>query len=144
MKYEVFWKNPGYKGFPKLTQYIECDYLIVGGGIIGVSLAYFLNKIGAKNIVLIEKNTIGSGATGKSAGFLALKGELDLQQLIGSYGRKRGFIYWKGNREGLKRMKEVVKKEKISCDFESQNTIYGSGVEGNIDKKQEKNLIFWI
>src|SRR5437773_2161715 len=44
MKSEVFWKNPGYKVRPPLEKDIECDYLIVGGGITGVSLAYFLAK----------------------------------------------------------------------------------------------------
>jgi len=44
MKHEVFWKNPGYKVRPELKEDIECDYLIVGGGVTGVSLAYFLSK----------------------------------------------------------------------------------------------------
>ena len=34
------------------------DVVIVGGGIIGVSTAYYLAKEGMKNIVLLEKGTI--------------------------------------------------------------------------------------
>ena len=141
MKYEVFWKNPGYKPRPALKKNIECDHLIVGGGIMGVSLAYFLNKMGAKNIVLIEKNTVGSGATGKSAGFLALKGEIDLTDIMAKYGKERGRDFWRANHEGLNLFKELVKKEKISCDFEVEDTIYGSIVEGRIDDKQEISVL---
>ena len=102
------------------------DFLIIGGGITGVSVAYFLALNGIKNVVLIEKNNIGNGATGKSAGFLALKGELDLTQIIRKYGRKRGLVYWKGNHDGLAIIRDIIAREKIRCDFELQPTIYGS------------------
>ncbi len=44
------------------------DIVIVGGGIIGVSIAYYLGKMGAKNVVLFEKDLIGMGSTGLCAG----------------------------------------------------------------------------
>ncbi|NIS74624.1 MAG: FAD-dependent oxidoreductase, partial [Deltaproteobacteria bacterium] len=44
------------------------DIVIIGGGIIGVSVAYYLGKMGAKNIVLLEKDLIGEGSTGLCAG----------------------------------------------------------------------------
>lgn len=126
MKYEVFWKNPGYKGHPQLTEDSECDYLIVGGGVTGVSLAYFLTKESGKKVILIEKNTIASGATGKAAGSIVLKGELDIKDILKIYGRAKGLRYWKANHDGLNLMKEIIKKEKIRCDYDSQDTIYGS------------------
>jgi len=124
MKYKVFWKNPGYKVRPSLKKDIECDYLIVGGGITGVSLAYFLAKDGAKNVILVEKEKIASGATGRAAGTLVLKGELDLKDIIKDYGKEKGRLYWKANHEGFKLIKELIKKEKIDCDFEKMHTLY--------------------
>jgi sarcosine oxidase subunit beta len=44
------------------------DIVIIGGGIIGVSIAYYLGKMGAKNVVLFEKDLIGMGSTGLCAG----------------------------------------------------------------------------
>jgi sarcosine oxidase subunit beta len=44
------------------------DIVIIGAGIIGVSIAYYLGKIGAKNVVLLEKDLIGMGSTGLCAG----------------------------------------------------------------------------
>ena len=41
------------------------DVVIIGGGIIGVSTAYYLAKEGMENIVLIEKGTICGGSTGR-------------------------------------------------------------------------------
>jgi len=41
---------------------------IIGGGVIGSSIAYFLSEYPDAEVVLFEKNTIGSGTTAKSAG----------------------------------------------------------------------------
>lgn len=43
------------------------DIVIIGGGVVGCSIAYYLAKRGFKNIVLIEKNYITSGSTGRCA-----------------------------------------------------------------------------
>ena len=41
---------------------------IVGGGIIGTAIAYFLSQHEDAEVYLFEKNTLGSGTTAKSAG----------------------------------------------------------------------------
>ncbi len=45
------------------------DVVIIGGGVIGTSIAYHLARMGAHDIVLLEKEPIlGAGSTGKCAG----------------------------------------------------------------------------
>jgi len=45
------------------------DVVVIGGGVIGTSVAYHLAGMGARNVVLLEKEPIlGAGSTGKSAG----------------------------------------------------------------------------
>ncbi len=43
----------------------RADAVIIGGGIIGVSTAYYLAKNGMKNIVVLEKDTLCGGSTGR-------------------------------------------------------------------------------
>ncbi|MEG1528077.1 MAG: FAD-binding oxidoreductase [Clostridia bacterium] len=43
----------------------SASVVIIGGGISGVSIAYELAKRGQKNIVLLEKNFLASGSTGR-------------------------------------------------------------------------------
>lgn len=43
----------------------KADVVIIGGGISGVSIAYNLAKMGVKDIVLIERDYLTSGATGR-------------------------------------------------------------------------------
>lgn len=45
--------------------------IIIGGGAIGVSIAYFLSRRGARPVV-VERHEVGGAASGKSGGFLAL------------------------------------------------------------------------
>jgi len=42
------------------------DFIIIGGGIVGASVAYNLARLGAKNVVLLERGEINSGGTAKS------------------------------------------------------------------------------
>jgi len=43
---------------------------IVGGGVYGTAIAYFLRELGDPEVVLFEKDGLGSASTGKSAGIV--------------------------------------------------------------------------
>jgi sarcosine oxidase subunit beta len=48
----------------------RCDFLIVGGGVIGTSIAFHLAQRRAGHVMLLEKAYLGAGASGKSAAIL--------------------------------------------------------------------------
>ncbi len=48
----------------------ETKHLIIGGGIIGCSIAYHLAKNGEKNVILLEKSSLTEGATWHAAGLV--------------------------------------------------------------------------
>ena len=45
--------------------------VIIGGGVIGCSLAYHLAKLGWSDVVLLERKQLTSGTTWHAAGFIA-------------------------------------------------------------------------
>jgi sarcosine oxidase subunit beta len=47
---------------------MKADIVIIGGGIIGASIAYHMAQRGANNIVLLERDTIASGSSGRATG----------------------------------------------------------------------------
>ena len=53
-----------------MSRRTQCKYLIVGGGIIGCSIAYHLAKAGEQDIVLLEKTALTEGATWHAAGLV--------------------------------------------------------------------------
>ena len=42
--------------------------VIVGGGVIGTSIAFHLGEAGVEDVVLLERGELGSGSTSKGAG----------------------------------------------------------------------------
>lgn len=72
----------------QLTQDLTSDVVIVGAGYTGLSCAIELAKLGVKNIVVLESNTIGFGCSGRNAGFvLPGSGRLSYQQLVERFGK---------------------------------------------------------
>ena len=51
---------------------MESNIVIVGGGIIGCSTAYYLTKLGHRRVTLIEAVEVAHAASGRAGGFLAL------------------------------------------------------------------------
>ena len=58
--------------------------VIVGGGIVGCSIAYHLAKLGWKDIVLLERHKLTSGSTFHAAGLVGqLRSQAGITQLLG-------------------------------------------------------------
>jgi len=53
--------------FAKKDKITRADVVIIGGGIIGCSVAYYLSQKGVK-VILVEKNQLCSGASGSNQG----------------------------------------------------------------------------
>ena len=69
--------NPDQKTLPT-----RADVVIVGGGIVGCSIAYHLTKIGIKNVVVLERQQLTSGTTWHAAGLVGqLRASRNLTEL---------------------------------------------------------------
>ena len=44
--------------------------IVIGGGVVGTSVAFHLSTLGARKVLLLERETIGSGTTAQSSGVL--------------------------------------------------------------------------
>lgn len=64
---------------------LDCDVAIIGGGLAGLTLLHQLQKAGV-DAVLIEKDRIGAGASGRNGGFCSpgwAAGDAHIARLIG-------------------------------------------------------------
>jgi sarcosine oxidase subunit beta len=71
----------------------SADVVIVGGGALGTSVAYHLAELGITDVVLVERATLGSGSTSKSAGGIRaqFEDELNIKIAQRSLAEFRGF-----------------------------------------------------
>lgn len=59
-----------------ITLPTQANVVIIGGGIIGCSIAYHLGQLGAKDVVLLERDELTSGTTWHAAGLMVTFGSL--------------------------------------------------------------------
>ena len=115
---KTFWGDYNKTSFPKLEKDVETKYLIIGGGITGLSAAYFLLEKGETDITLVEGYTVGSGSTGHSAGMLVSEPEsASWSKIAHVYGTKAAKDYYNAQIEVTETMISIIKKNSISCDY---------------------------
>jgi len=92
-----------FKYCPPLNKDLKCDVLIVGGGVSGVSAAVEFLKHG-RSVILLERNIVGGGSAGRSAGLLTPDSELELHQLVRRYGVEAAREIWDAPLLGIERL----------------------------------------
>ena len=61
----------------------QAEMVVIGGGIIGASLAYHLTKLGKRDVVLLEQGTLSCGTTWHAAGLVGqLRAHPNMTRLI--------------------------------------------------------------
>ena len=72
---------------------VQTDVLIVGGGVIGCSIAYHLTKIGITNVVLCERRQLTCGTTWHAAGLVTqLRATRNMTELAKYTGELFGLL----------------------------------------------------
>jgi len=98
----------------KLDKNIETDVLIIGGGITGITTAYFLKDTNL-NVTLIEKDHIGSGATAFTTGKLTYMQDLIYHKMNENIAKK----YLDSQKDAIKIVKDIINKNNIECNLEA-------------------------
>ena len=116
MKNKSIWINNkvNNKRLPKLDKDIECDILIIGGGIAGLSTAYYMKDFD-KKIVLIEKDVCGMGATSKNTGKLTWMQGLIYNKLSKNYNEDVAKLYMDSQVDAINIVKKIIDDNKIDC-----------------------------
>ncbi len=104
----------------KLEGTIESDVCIIGGGITGITTAYYLSKAG-KKVVLLEREKLSMRTTGNTTAKITSQHGLFYDYLINDYGEEYAKKYYEANQEAIENIAEIIKKENIECDFERQD-----------------------
>lgn len=100
-----------------LTEHTYADVCVVGGGIAGLSTAYALVHAG-DTVAVLDDGSIGSGETQMSSAHLSSAiddGLQEIERLHGTYGAQ---LAWESHAEAIDRIEEIVRRERIECDFE--------------------------
>lgn len=100
----------------KLEGNLETEILIVGGGIAGLTTAYFLLKRG-KKIALVEDGQIASGETGRTTAHLTAALDDRYYFLEDTFGGTGAKLAAESHTSAIAAIEQIVRAEKIDCDF---------------------------
>ena len=101
----------------KLSESLQCDVCIIGAGLSGISSALYLSKINPSlNIVILEKNKVGWGASGRNGGQLlhSFSGENYSGQ---KHTQEEIKTLWQFTLEAVREVKKNIKDLNIQCDL---------------------------
>lgn len=132
-------KNPYWltdaEPLPPLRGDLATEAVVVGGGIAGLTVAQLLSDRGV-DVVLLEGESCGRGATGRSSGFMTPDSELQVEQLVRRFGEDRAAMLWRTALGACAHVAATIQREDIECDYRRADSAYvatdasgGSAVE---------------
>jgi glycine/D-amino acid oxidase-like deaminating enzyme/nitrite reductase/ring-hydroxylating ferredoxin subunit len=100
--------------FAPLSQDLEVDVVVVGGGLTGVTAAYLLKKEGAK-VALLEKGRCTGGDTGRTTAHLTYVTDKRLNELVKTWGCDGAKSFWEAGAAAIDEIFYINRTEAIDC-----------------------------
>ena len=113
--------SESYKGKEReeLKNDIKTDVLVVGAGIAGILIGYFLKESG-REVVLIDSKQTLSGNTKNTTAKITSQHDLIYNKLISEFGEERARQYAQANELAIEKYRQIIDERKIDCDFEEK------------------------
>jgi hypothetical protein len=103
--------------FPTLQDDTAVDVAILGGGIVGLTAAVLLKRLG-KTVAVIEARRVAEGVTGNTTAKVTSQHRLIYDTLIKEHGERKARLYGEANEAAIDRIAAFVGEKKssaISC-----------------------------
>lgn len=111
------WKAKAQKVvYPVLSEEIEADVAIVGGGITGITAAYLLGKSG-KKVVVLEAGLLAGSTTGNSTGNLYSMIDKRLHHVQSKWDKETAQQVANSRTAAVDLVESLVKEHGIDCSF---------------------------
>lgn len=119
----------------------DTDVLIIGGGITGITAAYYLNNSGLK-VTLLEKGKIGNGITKNSTAKISYLQGTIYQKLKSYFDDSVSKRYFKSQVYAISLLKNIIVENNIDCDFEKVESYLFAFKKSGLSKlEKEKKLL---
>ena len=115
-----------YEAYAPLAGRQETRIAIVGGGYAGLNTALGLAERGVRDVVLLEREQVGFGASGRNGGFVFAGYSLGEQSLLDQLGEARARALFGLTTAAVQRIRERVAKYAIACDAVDEGVIWAN------------------
>jgi glycine/D-amino acid oxidase-like deaminating enzyme len=134
-----FWllKNGLLADYPSLKHNESCEVVVIGGGITGALVAYYLVQEGVET-VLVDKRDIGGGSTAASTALLQYEIDTELHDLIGSVGEAHAVRSYRLGLEAIDTVEHLSGELKDDCGFERKTSLYLASRKSDVSKLRKE------
>jgi glycine/D-amino acid oxidase-like deaminating enzyme len=94
----------------------QCDVVIIGAGIAGISTAYELAVAGSR-VIVIDRGSIAGGITARTTAHLAPLCDDLTSAMIKLRGEEVSRLFYQSQAAAIDRIEELHNRESIACDF---------------------------
>lgn len=98
---------------------LDTEVAIIGGGMAGILLAFYLAQEG-KQAVVLEASTIGSGQTKGTTAKITSQHNLIYKKLLTELGETALQLYSRSNEEAIREYERLIAARSINCCFEKR------------------------
>lgn len=107
-----------------ITPDISTDVLVVGGGYVGLSTAYWITELRPDlKVTVLERSQCGSGASGRNAGFLTLGSASFYKSLCVKWGKEKALGLFQFAEESLELAHRHILKSSPEIKFERTTSL---------------------
>jgi gamma-glutamylputrescine oxidase len=100
--------------------------VVIGAGFAGLNTALGLAERGVRDVVLLEREQVGFGASGRNGGFVFAGYSLGEQSLLDQLGEARAQALFKLTTEAVARIRRRVAEYAIPCDAVDKGVIWAN------------------
>ena len=115
-----------YAPYPPLAGRRHARVAVIGGGFAGLNTALGLAERGVKDVVLLEREQVGFGASGRNGGFVFAGYSLGEQALLDQLGCARAGALHALTRDAVQRIRQRIGTHAIACSAVDQGVIWAN------------------
>lgn len=119
--------------YPALNEDIDVDLVIIGGGLVGITCAYLLEKEGL-SIAVLEASSICNGTTAHTTAKITSQHGLIYNKIQNSMGKELAQQYAEANELAIEEIKKISEENDIDCDYIPQSAFIYTQDENYIQK----------
>ncbi|WP_430389651.1 NAD(P)/FAD-dependent oxidoreductase [Dyella sp. 20L07] len=130
-----------YAPYAPLQGRTDARVAIIGGGYAGLHTALGLAERGMSDVVLLEKEQIGFGASGRNGGFVFAGYSLGEQALLDQRGSSAAQAMFKLTTDAVARIRQRVAHYAIACDAVDEGVIWANWFRDPAVLRQRQELL---
>jgi glycine/D-amino acid oxidase-like deaminating enzyme len=140
---QYYWPNKvdNILQYPSISEDINCECLIIGGGIGGALCASLLARKGT-HTVLADKRAVAHGSTMANTGLLQYTSDKTLQSFIATFGQETGVHFYNLSLKALQQLKAITANFPPEAKLIPRNSLYLASTEDDARMlRQEYNML---